>query len=203
MKVDDILNTEIANSLFGYLETLYNANKNLIKLCGELNFYKYECVDKIILDIIREIPRLIPYEYDRNKEKNILAKTDGLLEYRKEIPYLYSKYLSLINKHDPLLNDIRRIRNKYTHIIHGVKVLSHYSSMLINGFEFKIKGGDSVRISVGSLIILFTDLNEIFSQLVYDAVAWRTNKAKVVMYITKEWGELILMTLTKYTIALY
>lgn len=28
------MNKEIANSMFGYLETLYNINKNLIELCG-------------------------------------------------------------------------------------------------------------------------------------------------------------------------
>lgn len=181
------LNAEVSNALSGYLETLYDTNKNLLKLCGEIDFYKYEYADKIILDIIREIPRLIPYDYDRKIKKNILDKNDGLLEYNEEIPYLYDQYLSLMGKHYSLLDDIRKIRNKYTHRMHGVKAVSHHSSMFIHhSFEFKIKHKEPmdnseeqiISISVDSLIELITGLNELFSQIVHDIIEWADAQGK-------------------------
>lgn len=37
---------EIANALFGYLETLYNLNQKLVKLCGIDVIDDFECGEK-------------------------------------------------------------------------------------------------------------------------------------------------------------
>ena len=66
------MDIEIANSLFGYFETLYKLNQKLIKLCGTDVIEKYEHSHKAILDIIQDIPRLIPYFYNKNSAKIIL-----------------------------------------------------------------------------------------------------------------------------------
>ena len=42
---------EIANALFGYLETLYNLNQKLVKLCGIDVIDDFEGGEKDILDI--------------------------------------------------------------------------------------------------------------------------------------------------------
>lgn len=68
------MNIEIANSLSGYIETLYKLNQKLLKLCGTDVIDKYEYSHKEILDIIQDIPRLIPYQY--NKTLKILELTD-------------------------------------------------------------------------------------------------------------------------------
>lgn len=46
------MNTKIANSLSGYIETLYIMNQKLIKLCGIDIIDKYEHSYKLLLDII-------------------------------------------------------------------------------------------------------------------------------------------------------
>ena len=44
------MTTEIANALFGYLETLYNLNQKLVKLCGIDVIDDFEGGEKDILD---------------------------------------------------------------------------------------------------------------------------------------------------------
>ena len=54
------MTVEIANALFGYLETLYNLNQKLVKLCGIDVIDDFESGEKEILDIIQDVPRIIP-----------------------------------------------------------------------------------------------------------------------------------------------
>ena len=46
---------EIANALFGYLETLYNLNQKLVKLCGIDVIDDFESGEKDILDMIQDV----------------------------------------------------------------------------------------------------------------------------------------------------
>ena len=88
---------EIANSMYGYFETLYIMNQNLIRLCGtEIFYYRFSEFEKLTLDIIQDIPRLIPYSYDIKKQDLILDNSNGLLEYQAEIKYI--NILDIISK---------------------------------------------------------------------------------------------------------
>lgn len=62
------MNVKIVNVLFGYFETLYHLNQRLIKLCGIDAIDNFENGKEYILEIIPNIPRLIPYSY--NKKQN-------------------------------------------------------------------------------------------------------------------------------------
>ena len=64
------MTVEIANALFGYLETLYNLNQKLVKLCGIDVIDDFESGEKEILDIIQDVPRIIPYSFNK-KNTNI------------------------------------------------------------------------------------------------------------------------------------
>lgn len=88
------MNIDIASDLFGYLESLYELNKNIIKLCGNVN--QLETSEKTILDAIQNIPRLIPYKF--NKKTNILELDikSGLLEYNNNISYLENEYEQIL-----------------------------------------------------------------------------------------------------------
>ena len=52
---------EMANALSGYLETLYSLNQKLVKLCGIDVMDNFESGEKDVLDIIQDVPRIIPY----------------------------------------------------------------------------------------------------------------------------------------------
>ena len=58
---------EIANALFGYLETLYNLNQKLVKLCGIDVINDFESGEKDILDMIQDVPRIIPCSLNRKR----------------------------------------------------------------------------------------------------------------------------------------
>lgn len=58
------MNITIANALFGYLKILYEMNQTLIKLCGIDIIDDLESGKMDVLNIIQNVPRIIPYEYD-------------------------------------------------------------------------------------------------------------------------------------------
>ena len=83
------MNIKIANSISGYIETLNEINIKLIKICGtNIGYQTISEYKKDILDIIQNIPRLIPYTYSLKNDILELQENDGLLEYSNEIKYL-------------------------------------------------------------------------------------------------------------------
>ena len=162
------MNVEIANSLSGYIETLYIMNQKLIKLCGVDVIDKYEYSHKEIMDIIQDIPRLIPYQY--NKEKKILELTDknGLLEYKSHITYLEEIYVGILKVNYDFLDDIRIIRNKYEHKMHDIKRKSSgIGTTSYFDFTFEVSGKE-ITLEARDFIHLIKKLNSLFSLIVSD-----------------------------------
>ena len=89
----------------------------------------YEDGHKEILDIIQNIPRIVPYSYE--SENLCFKDRDGLLEYKNEIDYLEKDYKEILEDNNDFLEKIRKIRNKYTHKMHGVR---HSSSGMLYDF---------------------------------------------------------------------
>ena len=127
---------DIASDLFGYLDSLYELNQNIIKLCGNVN--QLETSEKTILDVIQNIPRLMPYKF--NKKTNILELDikSGLLEYKDKITYLENEYEQILKSNYDALDKVRKIRNKFEHKIHGIRILSSgYGSVSMFNIEFE------------------------------------------------------------------
>lgn len=183
---DDIMNTEIANALLGYLETLYYSNQNLIKLCGTDIIDDYENREKEILDIIQDIPRLVPYSVNRITNKLECKISDGLLEYSEDIGYLKEDYDKILLENYDFLDAIRKIRNKYAHKMHGVKYTSSGSGNLsLFDFAFKINN-DEIVVCAGQFIKLFKNINILFSKLVNDVETFAyQNKKDDYLYYRK------------------
>lgn len=162
------MNVEIANCLSGYIETLYNLNQKLIKLCGTNVSVKYEFSHKEILDIIQDVPRLVPYSDVKGVLK--LLNSNGLLEYRKKIPYLNEDYDKILNNNYEILDKIRKIRNKYEHKMHEIKRRSSISGKY-SFFEFVFKVKDEmIKIGAKELVDLIKQLNVLFSKLIKDII---------------------------------
>lgn len=162
------MNCQTANSLYGYLETLYITNKRLIKLCGLDVIDDTETGQTIILDIIQDIPRLIPFYYDKKKGNLDLAMKNGLMEYHSDISYLLCDYNRILNNHLAFLDSIRLVRNKYEHKMHDVRYRASSSGTQIL-FEYTfIINGRSITLCAHSFIALFKDLNELFAKISTD-----------------------------------
>lgn len=159
---------EIANALFGYLETLYNLNQKLVKLCGIDVIDDFESGEKEILDIIQDVPRIIPYSFNKKTQTLILKDRDGLLEYKDNISYLKEDYEKILSDNYEFLDKIRKIRNKYEHKMHGVKHKSSGSgSFSLFDYTFMV-GDESMEITAGSFIKLIKSVNNLFSKIVLD-----------------------------------
>ena len=164
----DFVTVEIANALFGYLETLYNLNQKLVKLCGIDVIDDFESGEKEILDIIQDVPRIIPYSFNKKTQTLILKDRDGLLEYKDNISYLKKDYEKILSDNYEFLDKIRKIRNKYEHKMHGVKHKSSGSgSFSLFDYTFMV-GDESMEITAGSFIKLIKSVNNLFSKIVLD-----------------------------------
>ncbi len=173
------MNLEIANALFGYFETLYIINKNLIRLCGAEVFYdRFSEFKKLTLDIIQDIPRIIPYSYSNKKSDLVLDKRNGLLEYYTEMPYLLDSYKNMLNIHKEVLNKIRKIRNKYEHKMHDVKYKSSGTgTMSLFDIEFNVNN-ELIKLYAGELIKLVKDINILFSKIVQEVSCYAYENEK-------------------------
>lgn len=159
---------EIANALFGYLETLYNLNQKLVKLCGIDVIDDFESSEKDILDMIQDVPRIIPYSFNKKTQKLEFKERDGLFEYQDSILYLKDDYEQILLENYDFLDKIRKIRNKYEHKMHGVKHKSSGSSSLsLFDYTFMVEN-ESIEITAGSFIKLIKSVNNLFSKIVCD-----------------------------------
>ena len=174
---------EIIDALGGYLETLYDLNHKLIKLCGVDTLYPF---NKTILDIIQDIPRIIPYKcYEENKLK--LENRDGLLEYQDDLSYLKKDYEKILLENHDFLNNIRKIRNKYAHKLHAVRHIGSAGSPASPfSYTFKIedkdKNKDGITLAADQFIKLIKALNNLFSKIVFDIRTFADGENKDSLY---------------------
>ncbi len=172
------MTVEIANALSGYIEVLYLLNQKLIKLCGTDVIDKYEFSHKEILDIIQDIPRIIPYEYNKKKHILELSTKNGLLEYREDIDYLEEMYLDILNNNYDFLDSIRKIRNKYEHKMHDVKRKSSGSGTTSYfDFEFEVSG-KTITVEAQDFINVIKKLNILFSLIVKEIIKYSNENGK-------------------------
>lgn len=180
------MNIEIANAMYGYLENLYIMNQKLLRLCGTDAIDDFENNSKIVLDIIQDIPRLVPYSYNNKKKTLEYDDRNGLLEFKNDIEYLSVEYDKILKENFDFLNDVRKIRNKYEHKMHGVNHISSRSgSHCLFDFSFKVAEED-IKVKAGRIIKLVKSLNILFSKIVYDISTYASaNKKDDYLYYRK------------------
>lgn len=159
---------EIANALSGYLEALYSMNKKLIRICGVDIMNDRDLGEYLVLDIIQNIPRVIPFSYKYDAERIELDEKNGLLEFSSEIKYLKNDYSNILEANRDFIETVRVIRNKYEHIMHGVKNTSSSSgSIELFRFTFDVKG-KVVSVTSDQFISTMSMLNIMFDKIVID-----------------------------------
>lgn len=162
------MNREIANAMSGDLEILYNMNQKLLQLCGTDASEDFEDNSKRLLDIIQDIPRVVPYSFNNNKKILEYVDRNGLLEYKGEIIYLAEEYDKILDDNYIFLDNVRDIRNKYEHKMHGIQhKVSLSDSVLLFEFLFDV-GKDEIIVTSDDLIKLIKSINILFSRIVSD-----------------------------------
>lgn len=167
------MNIEIINSLYAYFETLYNLNRKLITICGIdiMNNRHSIILENKILEIIQDIPRLIPYT--KKKGKIEIDNNDGLIEFSDEILYIKKSYDDILQKNYGVLMQIKDVRNKYEHKMHGIKIVgktSYDKSVIELIFNLKVRNnGVEEEVDYGvdliDIINLVKHINLLFGQL--------------------------------------
>ena len=159
------MNIVVANAALGYFETLYDLNRNLIMCCGLDVINNSGQYEKPISEIIQDIPRLIPYSFNKRLEKYEIRK-EGLLEFANEIPSLEDDYKDLLQKNYKFLSDVKSVRNKLEHSMHGVRLDSSGSSGGQDLFELTYKvEANEITLHGEQFVDCIKQLNTIFSKI--------------------------------------
>lgn len=159
------MNAEIASALYRYFEALYNFNRNLITVCGVDVLHNAGQYEKYLEEVIHAVPKLIPYQFNKSTKRYEITGKDGLLEFSNELPFIAEDYNSLLQQHYDLLVTIKKIRNKFEHRMHGVRVVASGSgSISLFDATYKIEE-ETFSLTAHALIDLAKDLNGIFSKI--------------------------------------
>lgn len=162
------MKTDIVNAVFGYFETLYDLNRNLITMCGVDVIDNSGLYEKYVKDIIQAIPRLVPYAFDKKQGKYIIVDRDGLLEYSDELQWLKEGYEAILNEHIAFLTNVKEIRNKYEHKLHGARLVTSGSgSVCLFDMTYEL-GEKEVKLTATEFVSLVKILNLLFSRLQHE-----------------------------------
>lgn len=159
------MTTEAVNALYRYFTTLYSLNQNLIMLCGtDVIDCKGQQEDRID-DVIMSIPRLVPYVFDKKSGRRKIEPSDGLMQFSNDIPFLYTDYEAILQKHNGFLEKTRKVRNKLEHKMHGARVVASSSG---TGSLFSITyevSDEIIEIRAAEIIVFVKDINTLFSKI--------------------------------------
>ena len=159
------MNLDIANSTLVYFKTLFELNQQIFTICG-MNIDHLD--EKVILDAIHNIPRLIPF---RCKEGQLhITHRNGLMEYKSEIDYLEAEYNNILKRHHNFLLKANYIRNKSEHKMHvpiiaGSIFDSHNHGSFIFNLDNEFAVDKDFTIQTEKLIEVVKDLNLLYSKI--------------------------------------
>lgn len=163
------MNSIMSNDLFGYFQTLYEANRKFIMLCGHDCHNMQQGSKKLLLDLIQDLFKLLPFVREKNNEVLKICKTDGLLEYDEHFGFLYNDYANILNKYHRVLYNLKKIRNKYEHKMHALKeVASGDGSFTMFEFEFEVEDKGEIiekTITYRDIVGVLKNVNILFSKM--------------------------------------
>ena len=166
-----------ANSVSRYIKTLYDINQRCIILCGTVIFNT--SIDHVyeILEISREIMRLIPYS--SNNGSLYIERRDGLLEFSEELPYLQEDFETILKNNYCFLEMVKKIRNKYEHSMHVVKNdYSFEGGKELLEVSFLIKE-QRIFFRMSDCIKLMKQLNALYDQIRTDVMVFAEDNGKM------------------------
>lgn len=170
------MNKDIANALSRYFKTLYGINQNLLILCGDDIFFGKWDSEWAILDMTQDIAKIMPIKFE--KEKLILVKQDGLLEFKKDLSFLMSDYEGILSNNYEILATVKKIRNKCEHKMHQTFSTSSCFSSTDAEYFFLVEHygkKETVGVAVKDLVNLIKDLNTLFSKLQEEVITYAKN----------------------------
>ena len=116
-------------------------------------------------NVIHLVPKLVPYKYDKKNHIYRLENGDGLLEFENEIPFIKACYEDILKNHGTFLSNIKAIRNKLEHKMHGATVMASSSgSVCLFEIIYNVNG-QRIKITAGELIAFVKELNFVFSKI--------------------------------------
>lgn len=172
------MTVEVANALYRYFKGLYELNQNIIVLCGADVADSSSQYEDQIETVIHLVPKLIPYKYDKKNGIYKLENGDGLLEFESEISFIKTDYEHILETHRAFLSNVKVIRNKLEHKMHGATVMASSSgSVCLFEIIYNVNG-QRIKITAGELIDFVKDINIVFSKIqrLVSEVFYKENK---------------------------
>lgn len=152
---------ECANALCGYFEALYDLNRDIITLCGVDVIDDSGHFEKLVDYVVFTIPRLVPFGRENGQYK--IIKSDGLLEFSQDLPFLEDEYSKLLETHGVFLAKVKDIRNKLEHKMHAAEITSSGSgNYVLLDVDYQVDD-KHYTIYAGEMIRFAKQMNEMLS----------------------------------------
>ncbi len=173
------MNVTITNAVFGYFEALYDLNRNLIMCCGLDVINNSGQYEKPMNEIIQDIPRLIPYAYNKASQKYEIKK-EGLLEFAADIPFLENDYVEILRRNYDFLSAIKKIRNKLEHNMHGTRLTGSGScgGLVLFDLDYKVDE-EEITLRGEQFVRCIKQLNSLFAKIQQIIEEYATKNGKL------------------------
>jgi hypothetical protein len=113
--------------------------------------------------VVTAIPRLVPYR--KVKSVYIIEKSDGLMKFSQDLPFLGGEYEKILQKHADFLEKVKKVRNKLEHEMHGAEIQGSMSGTdCFFGVVYRV-GENRIELDAREIIAFVKDMNILFSQL--------------------------------------
>jgi hypothetical protein len=155
---------KISSAIRDYIRTLHFVNADFIKVAA-FDAIRNNDEDYLISKLSSNLMRLLPIKSNKKRKIIELDYSAGLLEFNDEYPFLDSGFKDIINNNYDLVNNLRIIRNKYQHKLHGIvhKSTGSGSSSLLT--ITIIVDGKEHEISCDQILNVIEELNNIYGKL--------------------------------------
>lgn len=174
------MTTETVNSLRRYFETLHSINRNAIALCGvDINLINFD-YEKLLLEIVSNITRIIPITYEQSSKNLVLKYSDGILSLKDNFNDIKGDIESIILNKSEFLNSIRLIRNSYQHKVHLITTPSlSTSSFTLPSIRVELEEPKKIiDFEITSLLILLKELNKAMSKVMDSVRIYKSDEEK-------------------------
>lgn len=121
--------------------------------------------DKPLQEVIQDIPKMIPYVCDKTTEQYVITQNDGLMEYSDELCFLRHDYEGILLCNYGFLKNIKKIRNKLEHKMHGVHIAGCFQGSICGFIVTYQKDDEKITLAQSQFVDFMIELNNIFTKI--------------------------------------
>lgn len=151
-----------------YINILIDINEEILILIGKSVITDLSDFKSLYLNLAQQLLRLIPYKIDKPTNKPKLCKTDGILNFKKDLKFIVNDYNKILNNNPEIFINLKIIRNKVEHLPHIVKFKQGSSGNLDLPEATFMIDEEEYKFYLKEIILSIKELNITFDKIIME-----------------------------------